>query len=72
MVADDKRGIAVDFQTLAEPTNIAAGIARGEGRCPDPVPGHVMDNIGELAYVDQDLPRDFSACGPCMAGDKIF
>ena len=55
VVADDKRDITADFQALAELADITPGIASGEGRSPEPVPGQVMNNIGELMYIDQDL-----------------
>ena len=72
VVTDNKRGVAADFQSFAELTDITASIAGGEGLGPDPVPGHVMDNVGELVYIDQDLSRDLSARRPCMAGNNIF
>ena len=71
VMADNKRGIFADIQTLAELADIATGIAGGEGRCSNPVPGHVMHYIGELVCIDQDLPRNLPARGPCMAGNKI-
>ena len=72
VMADDKRGVAVNFQALAELADIAAGITGGKGCRPDPVPGYIMDDVGELVHVDQDLSRDLSACGSSMAGNEIF
>lgn len=55
VMADDKRGVAVNFQALAELADIATGITSGKGRRSDPVPGYVMNDVGELVHVDQDL-----------------
>ena len=55
VMTDNKRGITVNFQTLAELTDITTGIASGEAWRSDSAPGHVMDNVGELVCVDQDL-----------------
>jgi len=38
VMADDQGDIVVDFQSLAKLTDIATGVARGEGCRPDPVP----------------------------------